>query len=50
MCFVRGLTMQVAIVSDSVFEKIGYKDENGKTVLCCDSQAVEVGLGGLCEA
>ncbi|CBK24336.2 uncharacterized protein [Blastocystis hominis] len=35
--------MDVAIVSDSVFEKIGYKDENGKTVLCCDSQAVEKG-------
>lgn len=49
MCCVRGLTMQVAIVSDSVFENIGYKDENGKTVLCCDSQAVEVGFGGLCE-
>ena len=41
--------MQVAIVSDSVFENIGYKDDNGKTVLCCDSQAVEVGIGDMRE-
>ena len=35
--------MDVAIISDTAFERVGYKDENGKTVLCCDTYAVEKG-------
>ena len=36
------LDVQVAIIPEDVFKRVGYTNSRNETVLCCDAQSIKV--------